>query len=336
MKLRVGLVGLGDAWQHKFRPALCTLSDWFEVRGVYDQVGHRARQVASEFGTTAVDGFRTLLGREDIDAALLLAAQWYGTLPILAACGSGKAVYCGAELDLIPEEAERIKRSVEEAGIAFMAEFPHRQSPATLRLKELIATRLGPPQLLFCHRGRGARPNVNHVPEKPLQRAFDQELIGLIDWCCFVVGEQPAEVTGLVHTRADDSLEEDYQMLTLHFSDREHPGTGAVAQISCGRYVPDQWHEAITYRPLAALQISCKQGIAFVDLPSTLIWFDERGRHQESLENERPVGEQLLAQFHRIVTSPVHKTSDLEDACRALSIAKAARQSHSQGRRIAL
>ena len=42
--------------------------------------------------------------------------------------------------------------SFEESGIAFMAEFPRRQAPATLRLKELIATRLGEPRLLFCHR----------------------------------------------------------------------------------------------------------------------------------------------------------------------------------------
>ena len=32
-----------------------------------------------------------------------------------------------------------------------MAEFPRRHAPATLRLKELIATRLGQPRLLFCH-----------------------------------------------------------------------------------------------------------------------------------------------------------------------------------------
>ena len=95
------------------------------------------------------------------------------------------------------------------------------------------------------------------------------------------------------------------------------PASGPVAQISCGRYIPAHWQEAITYRPLPALQVSCRNGIAFVDLPATLVWFDEAGRHQESLESERPVGEQLLGQFHRAVTSLVRKTNDLEDAYRA-------------------
>ncbi len=130
--------------------------------------------------------------------------------------------------------------------------------------------------------------------------------------------------------------DEDYQMMSLDFSEPDRPGTGPIAQISCGRYFPDQWHEATTYRPLAALQVSCENGVAFVDLPSTLIWFDEAGRHQESLESERPVGEQLLTQFFRAVVSLLRKTQDLEDAYRAFHIVQQARRSHREGRRVRL
>ncbi|MGH7193157.1 MAG: Gfo/Idh/MocA family protein, partial [Candidatus Saccharimonadales bacterium] len=88
--------------------------------------------------------------------------------------------------------------------------------------------------------------------------------------------------------------------------------------------------------PPAALQVACERGIAFVDLPTTLVWFDEAGRHQESLDSERPVGEQLLGQFHRSVTSLVRNTAGLDDAYRALAIVLEARASHAQGRRIML
>ena len=47
----------------------------------------------------------------------------------------------------------------------------------------------------------------------------------------------------------------------------------------------------------------------------------------ESLESERPVGEQLLRHFHRAVTSLVLQTRDLEDAYRALKIVLSARRS---------
>ena len=63
---------------------------------------------------------------------------------------------------------------------------------------------------------------------------------------------------------------------------------------------------------------------------------DEAGRHLESLEMDRPVGEQLLTQFYRAVTSLVRQTQDLDDAYAALQVVMAAQQSHDEGRRILL
>jgi predicted dehydrogenase len=334
-KLRVGLVGLGDAWEQRHRPALRALADRFEVRAVCDQVGHRAHLAATEFGVDVVDGFRVLAGREDIDAVLMLSPQWYGALPIYAACESGKAIYFGGGLQLEPEQAAAIRRRVEEAGVAFMAEFLRRQSPATLRLKELIATRLGAPRLLFCHHRLAYEDRGNPARGCRPHRSIHQELVELVDWCRYVVGRNPHHVTGIFHAGGRSS-EGDYQMMSLDFSDDHPPGTGALAQISCGRYFPANWHEAIGYRPLAALQVCCENGIAFIDLPSTVVWFDEAGRHQESLDSERPVGEQLLTQFYRAVTSLVRKTSDLDDACQALAIVQEAARSYREGRRVTL
>ncbi len=333
MKLRVGLVGLGNNWEVRHRAALRSLSDRFEVRAVFDQVALRAEQAAREFGAQQVDGFRALAAREDIDAVLMLAPQWYGCLPILAACDAGKAIYCAFSMELDLEQARQIKQHVERAGVAFMAEFPRRQAAATLRLKELIATHLGAPRLLFCH----MRVPVEQPGQRGQMRSSPtSDLIELVDWCTYVVGCPPSSVVGLRHKSASDSFEDDYQMMSLDFSHAAPVGTGATAQISCGRYMQSAWHEALTYRPPAALQVACEKGIAFVDLPSTLIWFDSFGRHQESLESERPVGEQLLSQFHRSVTSLVRQTSSLEDSYRALAVVLQARASHATSERMPL
>jgi predicted dehydrogenase len=336
MKLRVGLIGLGEAWETRHRPALRTLQDRFEVRAVCDQVSHRAAQAAGEFAASAVDGFRAICCREDVDALLMLGEQWYGPLPIYAACEAGKAIYLGAALQLEVDEATKLKKRVEESGVAFMAEFPRRQAPATLRLKELIATRLGEPRLVFCHR----RTPVQEKPTqkgKGLPKANDnRDLMELVDWCRYVVGREPTSVLGMMHHIAADAPDCDYKMMSLDFSAPQPPGSGVVAQISSGYYMPSCWEEAVSFRPPAALQVACVNGIAFIDLPAQLIWFDRAGRHQESLESERPVGEQLLSQFHRAVTSLVRNTSGIEDAYRASAIVVAAIQSHNEGRRIPL
>lgn len=333
MRLRVGIIGLGEAWEHRHRPALRTLADRFEVRAVCDQVKHRAQWAAAEFGAKAIDGFRALAERRDVDAVLLLGPQWYGPLPILAACSAGKAVYLGHGFALEPEWSETVRRRVEESGIAFMTELLRRQAPASLRLKELIATRLGPPRLLFCHHRLPIVESGEHAPSCRAQRSLRQELVELVDWCRYVVGDEPRWVTGIRYA-APGSGGPEYQMMSLDFSPGSEPGTGAVAQISCGRYFPAGWREAISYRPLASLQVCCERGIAFVDLPTTVIWFDDAGRHQESLDSERPTTERLLTQFHRAVTSLVRQGRDLDDACRAIAIVDRATQSFLQGVRL--
>ena len=220
----------------------------------------------------------------------------------------------------------------------FMAEFSRRHAPATLRMKELIATRLGSPRMLFCHQ-RSARWTSASKPWEDSPRTTSvRDLVGMVDWCCYIVGRAPSTVTGLMHAADNSPDEEDYQMMSLEFpaGGGEQAGSGPIAQISCGHYMPAEWKEAITYRPMATLQIVCRRGVAFIDLPASLVWFDETGRHQEALESDRPVGEQLLSHFHRVIECPQNATSDLEDACRSFSIVQQARESHRQGRRIEL
>lgn len=336
MKLRVGLVSLGSAWESRQRSALRALSDRFEVRAICDPVAARAEQAAREFGAVAVDGFRALARRDDVDAVMVLSLDWYGSLPILAACDAGKAVYSAAGLETDPQRANRIREKVEQSGVAFMAECPCRHSPATLRLKELMATQLGQSRLLFCHRREPAVPlNGSLSSTRPVSSTLD-ELIHLVDWCRYVVGHEPTSVMGLVHRPGGYGAEEDYQVISLDFSPPEAPGTGTVAQISCGRYVPASWSEAVAFRTPAAMQAVCERGIAFIDLPSKLVWFDDAGRHLESLDHERPVGEYLLNQFHRSVTSLIRDTASLEDSYRSLSLVLKARESHAQGRRLSV
>jgi predicted dehydrogenase len=299
-------------------------------------VSRKAELAAAEFGAAAVDGFQVFVRREDIDAILVLSPGWYGLLPVLAACESGKALYLSSGLELEPEDARRIQRRVDETGIVLTAELSRRQSPATLRLKELIATALGPPRLIFCHQRLARDDDDTRSPGRHGQRIMARELTQSVDWCCYVMGRGPKWVTGVTCHSANKDCREDYRMISLDFSEGDSPGTGPVAQISCGRYIPSRWHEAITYRPLAGMQVSCGRGIAFVDPPSSLVWFDEAGRHQESLEGERPVGEQILIRFYRAVTGLGCRTSDLEDTCRALSIVEQADRSYREGRRVAL
>ncbi|RMF39430.1 MAG: gfo/Idh/MocA family oxidoreductase [Planctomycetota bacterium] len=352
MRLRLGLVGLSRDWAHRHLPALRVLQDRFDVCGVFGCVPSRCETVAREFGARQYEGFHTMLADPSIDAAMILEDAWYGLAPIHAACRYGKAVYCGSDVFIDPADADDLRRTIGQSGIAFMAEFPRRYAPATLRLKELIATKLGRPRILFCHRrlpahAATARSLRNGQASASPQRIVDREIMELIDWCSFVVGHPPSALQAFQHAAgglatiatdgantADEGAtdaESDYVALSVDYSTTDLPRNSILAQISCGSYMSGQWHEAINYRPPAALQVCCENGLAFLDLPNSLVWFDEAGRHQESLDAEVGVGQQLLSMFHRSITSLVRRTCDLDDVYHALVALQAARQSNRQG-----
>ncbi|HRF02000.1 MAG TPA: Gfo/Idh/MocA family oxidoreductase [Pirellulaceae bacterium] len=337
MKMRVGLIGLGHAWESRHCPALRSLSDRFQVIAVCGEVAQRSEAVAREFRAVSLDGFRVMIERNDIDAVLVLSTDWVGHLPILAACDAGKAVYAAAPLDIEPTQVDEIRRRVDESGIAFMAELPRRHAPATLRLKELIATRLGPPRLLFCHERLTCEDRMAAGRRGFARQVALRNLMELVDWCRYVVGHDPSSVIAARNQGVVGGTPSFYQSVSLDFSRPDRPEVeGPIAQLSIGHYLPARWREALPFRRPASLQVCCENGIAFIDLPSTLIWFDDAGQHSESLETERPVGEQLLTHFHRAVTSLIRKTSDLEDAYKALTVVNAAGQSISEERRIRL
>jgi predicted dehydrogenase len=373
------LIGLGDQWQTMHRPALRMLNERFDVRAIYCSVAKLAENAVAEFQADPVDGYRSMVARDDIDAVLVLEQTWLKHLPAQAACDHGKAIYWAGGLDFDPILDAGFKQGVEESGIAFMASFPRRFAPATLRLKELIATHLGPPRLLFCHKrlsileqqsrlsrrgdagdaARNRHAEVNREKTRGTEPAEAQttmrnELIELIDWCSYVVG---GRVESVMSANCYPTSLWDYRALSLRFqSAAQTPPvrlgeaaqqwetasvsvpkateSAATAQISCGNYIPAKWQEAIGFRPPAGMQVCCQNGVAFIDLPGTLVWFDDAGRHQESLESESPVGEKMLGQFHRAVTSLVRNLSGLEDAFRAAAILQAAESSSENGQRI--
>jgi predicted dehydrogenase len=335
MKLRIGLIGQGKDWNSRYKPSLRLMQDRLEVRSVYSAVSALAESIAQDFNARRCEGFREMLSRPDIDAVLVLESEWYGIAPILAACDFGKSVFCGAEVELSPATAYMVKQRVDQSGIAFMTELPRRFAPATLRLKELIATRLGKPKLLFCHRRLQREDGDANRCVRSLTSRADRELVELIDWCGYIVGENPTWVQGISHKTEPDAVCFDYQVLSLGFFDRGD-GPDTLAQVSCGAYMPSSWPEAITFRPPAAVQVCCEKGVAFVDLPTTLVWFDAAGRHQESLDQELSIGQQQFTQFHRAVTSLLRTVSGLENLTCAIHALQQAKESMVLGRRVNL
>ncbi len=330
MMLRIGVVGLGSDWESRHRPALHSLQDRFKVEFICDEVALRARGAAAQFNALSPHGFRRPISADHIDAVFLLDRQWSGLLPLQSACAAGKAVYLNTALELDPDEQSEVVRLIEATKVPFMIEFPRRFAPATVRLKELIATHLGQPKLIFCHH----RITPTTAGDSLRSRVIQRYLAEIFDWCRYVVDGKPESLFSVSYPKPDEPGDIEYQMLSVDFQTKHPSNQRVVAQISAGTYLRSDWPEAISFRPPAAMQVCCENGIAFIDLPNTLTWFNSAGRHMESLEGERPVGERLFAAFHRLIENGNHHFDCLTEFRESTRVIQAARQSIADNCRI--
>ena len=323
MRIRLGVIGLGESWERRHKPALLRLSDKFEIRALYDEVAHRTRAQASELECDAVDGFTCLIERDDVDAVCILAGSWYGVEPIRAACRVRKPIFLARPFGPDTPYADEAIEAIRSSGVKLMAEFPWRFYPATIRMMELLASGLGSPQLAFCS-------HQVMVPERASSSIARQELesndiaLHMADWLRFVFSCDPTVTRSLGTFRVGSGPSRGFETLVAEF------GESGVGQATVRRFVQPRWTEAANFHKPPSFQVVAEHGVAFLEMPGEVTWFDQSGRHDESLELDRPLGEMLADRFYRIIVHGLNPSPGLSDAQWARAMILQARQHASQ------
>ncbi|WP_435016895.1 Gfo/Idh/MocA family protein [Tundrisphaera sp. TA3] len=338
-RLRIGVIGLGRLWEARHKPALARMADRFRVTAVYDQVARRAELEAAQLGAAALTGLSELIDRPDVDAVYLLAPQWFGLHAIDLAAAAGKPIYCALPLASDPDEIDRLDARIRASGVAFMPEFARRFYPASLRLRELIATRIGAPRLVVS-KSRLSAFDRSSQPGPSTQIAPNSLLIDpgsyLLAWCRFVFQSEPVSVQGWggVIFPGDPGQgnaigpDPDYETFLLEFAG------GAAAQVSVGKYHRGPWGDAAKFLPPPGIQVYAERGVAWLEMPDRIHWTDESGTHQERLPMEPSVGEVLNDHFLRLVRGEPSLAPGWDDALAVARLIGALRQSRHDGRRI--
>ncbi|WZO99533.1 Gfo/Idh/MocA family oxidoreductase [Isosphaeraceae bacterium EP7] len=298
-RVRVGVIGLGRLWEARHRPALTRLSDRFVIRAVYDQVAHRAQAEAQSLGCAAPLGLNALVDLPDVDAIYLLSPQWFGLRSIELAAQRGKPIYCALPIAGAGDDLPRVREVMEASKVPFMPELARRFYPVTLRLRELLATTLGPP---FEIQGQAWHSGFSRygLPGPTTQMAPAPLLVDpgsyLIDWCRFLFGREPLSMTGRWGPpMPDQAAEPDFEGFDADF------GGGALARVNVGLARPNLEGDAGQPTPPPGFRIRAERGEAWVEMPDRIRWTDEHGSHEERLPLEPGFGELLNNQFYRLV-----------------------------------
>ena len=335
VRLRVGVIGLGRLWEARHKPALMRLRDRFQITAVYDQVMRRAELEAAQLGCAAAEGLIALIERPDVDVVYVLTPQWFGLYPIQIACACKKSIYCALPLASASQELETLTDLVESSGVAFMPEFARRFYPATLRLRELLATTLGPARLILGQNRLFGFDRYGQ-PGPTTQMAPAPLLIDpgsyLLDWCSFLFQAQPVAVFGnagiVLPAVCEPATVSDFESFVV-----EYPG-GGMAQIGFGRYHRGAWGDASRFLPQSGFQVFAERGAAWLELPDRIQWSDVEGTHEERLPVEPTVGDVLNEQFHRLIRGDHSLAPTIRDAMAVAHCVGDLAKSQREGRKI--
>lgn len=294
----VGIIGLGPHWETRYRPVLQKMRNRVRVRAIHDPVFSRAQTAASELACDASQGILTLLRRPDIRAILILDYNWQVPLALRFACDLGKPLYLGGKMSQQIAALQQIHHAVTDRGIEVMPEFPRRYAPSTTRLKELIVTRLG----------RVTQLNIT-TSKAPAELARES-LLGLADWCQYLIGAAPEQV------RRRQCSAQEIMEFQFRPTKGETPPVSARIQLEvCEQTAaPPNGIECV-----CQAEIQCEHGSAWIKSPQDLSWKNGTDAQSERLTSERQDVEVMLDHFCRRVVGGLIPVPSLEDACRALS-----------------
>jgi len=319
--LNVGLIGLGPEWEQRYRPALAKLAPRLAVRCVYASIASRAEQAAAELGCEVAHGLLSLMERDDVRALLILDAAWYGAVPAHFACQVGKPAFLASRLAHRCRGADELLGLAAQTGVTLMPDFAHRYTPATSRLRELIATRLGRPHVLIVDAEAECDPDAinSDASDLTLTDAARAALALALDWSMSLVGGVPVAIRAAGNRSPADGF-------ALHVEFRR-PAAGGVAPTArirlAAKSPATSANESGTSIALRA-SVECAAGKALLEGPQDVTWDLAGEQFVESLTSDRPGVEVMLDHFSRRVVGGLIPVPTLDDLCRAFQLVDSA------------
>lgn len=294
-KVSVALVGVGPIWDLHYRDAVQRLSSRLCVKAVCDSVALRATAVAEEFQATAVSCPWLLTQRKDLDAWLILDPGWFGPYPARLAVEHRRAALLANPFSAPVSVLVPLLHQARDRDEMLVLEFAQRFTPATTRLRELIATRLGRIRTIEI---TVDRPGTSESIRGWLLECAS-EVVELFDWSsCLAGGGIPrVELTS--------------GSLQLSFPERN--GFGVRVSIRFAAEGP------------AVRAVECESGRATLTGPAQISWQVTGGGCQEEvLCHERSPHEIVLDQFCRRALGGLVPVPSIHDAFRSLDAVQAA------------
>jgi predicted dehydrogenase len=215
MALRVGIVSTAHlhVWSYA---GLLKAHPQAEIVGVWDDDSERGDAFGERIGVPVDRDLDALLDR--CDAAVIMSENLRHREHIERAAKAGKAILCEKPLVVSEEDADGVRRVLDETGAPLMTAFPCRYSPAFARLRERVS--LGDVGRIraLCTTNRGMCPGGWFVqPDLSGGGAMIDHVVHVADLLRVLLDEEPVRVFAATGSNMYDMPVDDTAMLTIEF-----------------------------------------------------------------------------------------------------------------------
>jgi len=290
--LPIGVIGAGTEWEAVWRPAFAQVSR-LVVSSFYDPVAVRGERVAEAEDWQQASHIRELLDTPRLRGIVILDAGWCGNWAIEEADRRKIPVLVSTRDSSLESLAPALARATGESLI--QPELRRRYTAATMRVRELTATRLGPVKSLRVELPSAIPPTVSQWAE-------------VIDWCRYVV---QSAVTHADYHDQDSSFGVEFRKL-----DEGRPMQASIVWTSSQK--PPEFPADF------AAELTCRDGVVIVTGNRRVRWMAGDADGEEELSDDRTSAAVQLDLFARRIAGGLVPVASLEDVAVAVDSAKAA------------
>ena len=254
MALGWAIAGIGSHADLKIAPAIARAGDAHLV-AVYSRDQGRADAFAGTHGAAAAySSLDALLADSRIDAVFVASPNHLHAPQTIQAAAAGKHVLCEKPMANSASEAAAMVAACRDHGVTLGLGFELRFHPAHLWARQVIDDgSIGRIRLAHGQWGRGNRGEPEHLPRSGLREWWETpELIGeasvlvglgvhVFDLMRFLLGDEVAEVVAMTDGQTTAQPLEHIATIALRMTG------GAIAQVMCGRMLPDTQNDLALY-----------------------------------------------------------------------------------------
>ena len=141
-QIKIGVIGLGKAWEQLHFPAFARLTDKFKITAVCDIDCQKAKSAASALGLdTVYDDYSKMLMEADIEAVATMVPIAENFECAKAAIKHGKHIIAEKPLAATRKSAEKLINLKEKAGITMLVAENSRYEEENIIIKNLLEER---------------------------------------------------------------------------------------------------------------------------------------------------------------------------------------------------